>query len=53
MEWLQTHWKDVVDIVTYIIAAASVIVRLTPTPKDNAALDKVVKFLEMIALNKK
>jgi len=51
--WLQTNWKDVLDAIAYIIAGASIIVRLTPTISDDAILRKIVKFIgKFIALNK-
>jgi len=53
MEWLQEHWKDIVDVITYVIAASSIIVRLTPTEADNKALDKTIKVLQLVSLNKK
>lgn len=53
MEWLQNHWQDITLIVTGIISIASLIVKLTPTPKDDEFLAKVIKFLSIVALNKK
>lgn len=51
--WVKAHWLDVTTVVAYVIAAASVIVKLTPTQKDDAILGKVVAFLgKYIALNK-
>jgi len=52
MEWIIANWDNVLIIVSGIITTASVIVKLTPTPKDDAILSKVAKFLEVIALNK-
>jgi len=52
--WIQAHWLDVTTIIAYVIAAASVIVKLTPTTKDDDILNKIVKFLsKWIALNPK
>jgi hypothetical protein len=51
--WVQTNWLEIVKVIAYIIAAASVIVKFTPTPKDDAFLAKIVAFLsKWIALNK-
>lgn len=51
--WVQAHLADIAQAVAYIIAAASVIVKLTPTLKDDNALKGVVKFLgKWIALDK-
>ena len=53
INWFQTNWLDVIGIVTSIIGTASIIVKLTPTPKDNEVLAKIVAFLsKYIALNK-
>ena len=50
--WFQLHWVDIVDIIARVIAVASIIVRLTPTLKDDALLLKIIKFLsKYIALN--
>jgi hypothetical protein len=53
MEWLQNNWTDILQIGAYIIAGASIIVKLTPTVKDDAYLAKVLAFLKVISLNKK
>ena len=38
---IQTHWKDVVDIIVYVIAIASIVVKLTPSQADDAKLKKI------------
>ena len=49
----KANWADIANFIAYIIAAASIIVKITPTQKDDAILGKVVKFLgKYIALNK-
>ncbi len=40
-------------VITSIVTIASVIVKLTPTTKDDEILSKVMKFLEWVSLNKK
>lgn len=51
--WFQLHWVDITQVILSIIGAASVIVKLTPTLKDDDALLAIVKFLgKYIALNK-
>jgi len=42
---------QILDIVAYVIAGASVITAMTPTPKDDAILAKVVSFLRLLGLN--
>ena len=51
--WIQAHWGDIAGVIAYIIAIASIIVKITPTLKDDSALLGVIKFLgKYIALNK-
>lgn len=42
--------KDIWVVVTSVITIASVLVKLTPTDKDNTILAKII---EIVALNKK
>ncbi len=52
VEWIQTNWAEILKVIAYIIAAASIIVRLTPTQDDDAVLGKIIKFIsKFIALN--
>jgi hypothetical protein len=52
IQWIQAHWLDITTVLAYVIAIASVIVKLTPTQKDDDFLAKVVAFLsKYIALN--
>lgn len=51
--WGQAHWQDVLTVIAYMIATASVIVKLTPTLKDDDVLKKVISFIgKYIALDK-
>ena len=51
--WVQVSWPQMVEALLLLIGAASVIVKLTPTLKDDDALKWVVKFLgKYIALNR-
>jgi hypothetical protein len=50
--WLQAHWSDVVQIIIGTIGVASIIVKLTPTPKDDTILASIKNFIsKFIALN--
>jgi len=52
INFIQTNWKDILEGIAAIIGVASVIVRLTPSNKDNIVFNKVLKFLsKYIALN--
>jgi len=51
--WFQANWKELAEAVAAIIGAASIIVKLTPTLKDDTILLPVIKFIgKYIALNK-
>ena len=52
IDWFQAHNADLLLLLTSLIGTASVIVKLTPTPKDDAVLGKIKKFIsKWIALN--
>lgn len=51
--WIQANAKDLLLVLTSMVTIASVIVKLTPTQKDDAILAKIMPWLEKIALNKK
>ena len=52
IDWFQTHNADLILLVTSLIGVASIVVKLTPTPKDDAFLGKIKKFIsKWIALN--
>lgn len=51
--WGQAHWPEIIQGYLAIIGLASVIVKLTPTLKDDDALKAVIKFIgKWIALDK-
>jgi hypothetical protein len=51
--WFGANWGQVATFIAYVIAGASIIVKLTPTTKDDTILEKIVAFLgKYIALNK-
>lgn len=50
--WVQANWGQIASAIAMIIGAASIIVKLTPTLKDDNILLPIVKFLgKYIALN--
>lgn len=52
VQWFKLHWNEIATVWAYIIATASIIVKLTPTLKDDTFLLKVVKFMaKYFALN--
>lgn len=50
INWLQANWKDVLAIVGGVVTVASIIVKLTPTQKDDVFLSKVIKVLSALSL---
>jgi hypothetical protein len=51
--WFQNNWENITKVFAYVIAIASIIVRFTPTIKDNEMLEKIIKFLgKYVAFNR-
>ncbi len=52
VEWVKANWAQIASAIAAIIGAASIIVKLTPTLKDDNILLPIVKFIgKYIALN--
>jgi hypothetical protein len=52
MLWIQENWEILVGIVTGVVTVASLIVKLTPTPKDDDFIAKIMAIINALALNK-
>ncbi len=51
--WVTTHWAEIAQAIAAIIGVASIIVKLTPTLKDDTVLQNIIAFVgKYIALNK-
>jgi hypothetical protein len=50
--WITNHWVDIVAIITGVSTLASIIVKLTPTIKDDNIVLPIIKFLSKVALNR-
>lgn len=51
--WFITNQKDILDTIAYIVLCGSIIVKLTPTLKDDNYFKGVIKFIgKYIALDK-
>lgn len=46
IDWIQAHWTDILAVWGGVVAIATVIVKLTPTQKDDAWLSYIVKVLD-------
>lgn len=53
LSYIQNNWTDILSGITMIIGGASVLVKLTPTTKDDEILGKIKNILSVIALNPK
>lgn len=51
MQFVSENWQEIVTAIGGIVIAARVIVKLTPTPKDDGILDKVLALLKNIGLH--
>jgi hypothetical protein len=53
INWILAHGKDLLEIVAMIVGIASIIVKVTPTLKDDNFFLPLVKFIgKFIALDK-
>ena len=50
MEWITNHYTDILAWIGGVVSCATIIVKLTPTPKDDAILAKVIKVLSVLSL---
>lgn len=50
MNWIMEHWKDILSIIGGIVTVCSIIVKLTPTQKDDNVLAKIIKILAALSL---
>ena len=52
IEYVKVNWLSIVNVIAYVITGASVIVKLTPSKADDMWLEKIVKVLKALSLNK-
>ena len=50
MNWIMSNWKDILAIIGGVVTVASIIVKLTPTQKDDNVLAKVISILAALSL---
>lgn len=50
MEWITTHWDDVLTIIGGVVVAVSAVVKLTSTTKDDTVWAKILKVLSALSL---
>jgi len=49
--WVSTHADQIIGALTSIVAGASALAALTPTPKDDSFIGKLYKVIDFLALN--
>jgi len=50
IKWCAEHGSDVLAVIGGLIGVATIIVKLTPTQKDDAVLAKIIKVLAALSL---
>ena len=50
VDWIIQHYDEVFEAVGYIVTACTILVKLTPTQKDDAILAKIVKILDVFSV---
>ena len=50
MNWITQHYDEVLQIIGAVVALATLIVKLTPTSKDDNVLAKIIKVLSALSL---
>ncbi|MDX1279015.1 hypothetical protein [Oceanihabitans sediminis] len=52
LDWILAHKVELIALYGAIVTAASIIVKLTPTQKDDAVFGRIMKFIsKYVALN--
>lgn len=51
IDFVKSNWVEIVAALGGVVLVARIIVKLTPTPADDSALEKVVAFLKAVGLN--
>ena len=50
LTFIQNHWDELLAIIGGIVSVASIIVKLTPTTKDDNVLNAIVNFLAKFSI---
>ena len=50
INFIQNHYDELLAIIGGIVSIATIIVKLTPTDKDNKVLEKIINFLEKFSI---
>ena len=50
LTFIQNHYDELLAIIGGVVSIATIIVRLTPTDKDNKVLEKIINFLAKFSI---
>jgi MFS superfamily sulfate permease-like transporter len=50
--WIVTNWPYILSALFGVVVVASIIVKMTPTTKDDSVLGKIVSFIDHFSLAK-
>lgn len=50
INWCSENWQNVLAVLGGAVALATAVVKLTPTPKDDAVLAKIISVLAALSL---
>jgi delta-aminolevulinic acid dehydratase/porphobilinogen synthase len=51
LAYVTAHFTDILQIASYVIAAAAAVTALTPSPADDGIVAAIRKVLDFLALN--
>lgn len=49
MNWIAEHWQDLLAVYGGLVAVCTIIVKWTPTTKDNEILDKIIRVVDLFS----
>lgn len=50
MEWITTHWDDILALIGGVVVVVSTVVKLTATDKDDTVWAKILAVLATLSL---
>jgi len=50
MDWIVAHYNEVLAIIGAVVSAATMIVALTPSTRDDEILGKIISFIEKFSV---
>lgn len=53
IEWFTTNWDQLLLIFVSVVTVARLVAKLTPTDADDKFIQKIIDFINLLALNKK